>query len=136
VAVVLLLGFVLVPAAFLAQLRSLGVHAPVDPLAVAIWGMVLVALGTAEYLVRPTRAYGPATIAYALAILGYLLWLGARSPLSVTYHGATLALGYGGLLSIAMLVPLLELVSGILDTAEDARRPGERVRLDFPPAAV
>jgi len=136
VAVVLFVAYVLVPVVLFSELRALAITPPVAQTDLAIAGVVLAALGTAQYLLKPTRAFGPVSIVYALALLGYLDWLGARSPISFALQGATVTVGYHTLILIASIVPLLALLGGIAATLEDATEPGERVRVDFPRAVA
>ena len=131
-AIALFVGYVLVPAAFFSELRTLGVVPPVASIDLAIAGTVLTAFGTAQYLLRPTRAYGPVSIVYALLLLGYLGRLSASSPIALGVRGAAVTVGYGSLIAVASLVPLFGLLGGIAATVEDATSPGERVQVDFP----
>ena len=131
-AIALFVGYVLVPAAFFSELRVLAVSPPVSSVDLAIAGSVLTAFGTAQYLLKPTRAYGPVSIVYALLLLGYLERLAEGSPIALGLHGATVTVGYGSLIAVASLVPLFGLLGGVAATVEDATSPGERVRVDFP----
>lgn len=128
----LVLGYVVLPWLALSLIGREGVQPSLDAGGLVLAGIALAVLGTARYVAKPTRAFGPVTMAYAIAAIGYLEWLIGQSPITLVFRGATVALGYSGLLFAAMVVPVLGLVSGAVTTLEDARRPGERLPFDFP----
>ncbi len=133
--VALLVLLVGLPDAVLAYLSSHGVTPPVPLLTVTVAGAVISGLVTARYILRPTRAFGPVSAASSFATIGYLLTigLGAVYRLALPSRSIELTLGYGSLVELALLVPGLALVAGVLTTLEDLRSPGERLPFDFPP---
>ena len=133
----LVVSFVLLialPVAALTYVHSRGIPIPVSVGAVTTWGAVLLALGTARYILRPTAAYGPLCIAVAAVALAYLYYLITLSPYQLVIPGgsASVAAGYVLFLEILMVVPALDLIAGVLTTVEDAAHPKERLPFDYP----
>ncbi len=122
------------PIAVLDFASSKGLAIPISTSAVAIGGLALLALGTARYIAKPTRAFGPLSIANSLAGAVYLLYAISRSPYRLVIPGgsATVVAGYATFLELMLLAPLFGIVAGILTTIEDARSPTERLPFDFP----
>jgi len=122
------------PVAVLTFVSSHGVALPISVDAVIVWGFVLLALGAARSILKPTAAYGPLSIATSLVTLLYLAYALSLSPYRLTIPGgsATVAAGYAGFLEIAMIVPALGRLAGVLTTVEDARAPKERLPFDYP----
>jgi hypothetical protein len=122
------------PVAALDFASSRGVSLPISTAAVAIGGLALLALGTARYIAKPTRAFGPLSIAYSLAGVVYLLYAISRSPYRLVIPGgsATVVAGYSTFLELMLIAPVLGIVAGILTTIEDARSPTERLVFDYP----
>jgi len=122
------------PVAALTYVHSRGIPIPVSVGAVTAWGAVLLALGTARYVLRPTVAYGPLCIAVAAVALAYLYYLITLSPYQFVIPGgsASVAAGYVLLLEILMVVPAFDLIAGVLTTVEDVAHPKERLPFDYP----
>jgi hypothetical protein len=131
----LAVAFVALPYVVLSGLGRFGLQPALDSRTVLWAGAILAGLGAARYVLKPSRAYGPSSIAYALGWIAYLAWLIAQSPIAFTFRGATISLGYGTFLLAAMVVPVLGLVAGFVTTIEDAAYPGDRLPFDFPGAA-
>jgi hypothetical protein len=125
---------VALPVAVLAFVNSQGVAIPISTNAVIVWGFLLLGLGTARSILKPTRAYGPLSVATSLVSILYLLYLIALSPYRLVVPGgsASIAAGYSMFLELAMIVPAIGLVAGLLITIEDARAPTERLPFDYP----
>jgi hypothetical protein len=125
---------VALPVAALSFASSRGIELPISTLAVSLWGLVLIALGTARYVAKPTVAFGPLSIATSAAGLVYLLYAVSLSPYRFTVPGgsASVAAGYALLLELVMIVPAIGIIAGVLTTLEDARSPTERLPFDFP----
>lgn len=126
--------FVALPVSVLAYVQSRGVSIPVPISAVTTWGVVLLALSAARYILKPTAAYGPLSIAFAAVVFAYLYYLITLSPYRFVIPGgsASLAAGYSMFLEVLLIVPVLEMIAGVLTTVEDAAHPGERLPFDFP----
>ena len=122
-----------VPVAALNFLSAHGVSTPVSLLHVTLAGSALAVLGAARYVSRPTRAFGPVSMAASGVALLYLWTL--LPDASATFHvgnGGSATFGYAGVLLLLMIVPALTLAAAAVTTLEDRWRPGERVRLDYP----
>ncbi len=128
---VLLVGL---PVAVLTFLRSHDLSLPVSILTVESAGILLSVLSTVRYIVRPTAAYGPVSIATSAVAIGYLLVLLAQATyqLSVPSSSVALSVGYARLLQLALLVPALALLAGLVTTVEDWVSPKERLPFDYP----
>ncbi len=133
--VLLLVAVVGIPAVALEYASAHGVPLPVPLATVALGGTALAVLSSVAYALRPTRAFGPASMGASAAALVYLGVLIADATYRIVLPGSSIALtvGYVGLLGLLMLVPALSLASAVLITVEDAVRPGERLPFDFPP---
>ncbi|HYB77361.1 MAG TPA: hypothetical protein VEE83_01600 [Thermoplasmata archaeon] len=130
-------GFLLLialPVAALTFVNSHGYAIPISVVAVTAWGAALLAVGAAQYILKPTRAYGPLSIAYSLVGLLYLLYALSLSPYRFSLSGGTasIAAEYSKFLELLLIVPALGIVAGLLTTIEDARSPGGRLPFDFP----
>lgn len=125
---------VALPAATLSFLSSRGIALPVSVFAVTVWGLLLLAIGAAQYILKPTPAYGPVSVAYSSVALLYLYYLVTLSPYRFVIPGgsASVAAGYSTFLELLMIVPALGIVFGVLTTIEDARSPKERLPYDYP----
>jgi hypothetical protein len=130
----LLVALVGLPVAALTFLQSHGITLPVSILTVTFAGVVISVLSTARYIVRPTRAYGPVSVATSAVTIGYLFVLVLQSPYQISVPGSTvaIAIGYARLLDLILIVPALALVAGLVTTVEDLVRPRERLRFDYP----
>jgi len=130
--VVALIGL---PVAALNYLASHQISPPVSMATVIAYGIAISALSTARYILKPTTAYGPVSVATSAVTLSYLLtlWLQATYRISVPNSAVTISLGYAELVDLILLIPALALVAGLLTTVEDLRSPRERLAFDFPP---
>ncbi|HTT15656.1 MAG TPA: hypothetical protein VMG81_07795 [Thermoplasmata archaeon] len=129
--VILLVGL---PAAVLASLGSRGISLPFSVVTVSVFGFGIAVLGAARSIGKPTRLYGPLSIALGAVEAIYLLVLLRASPyvLSLPGTGATLGIGYASLILALLVVPLLSIAAGSVTTLEDARHPRERLPFDYP----
>lgn len=130
-------GFLLLvalPVAALTFVSAHGIALPISVAAVIAWGIVLLALGAARYVLKPTPAYGPLSIAVSLVGLLYLLYLSSLSPYRLVIPGgsASIAAGFAMFLELLMIIPAIGIVVGALITLEDARSPKERLPFDYP----
>jgi hypothetical protein len=129
--VVLLVGL---PVAALAFLQDNSIALPVPFTTVAIFGFAIAILMALRYIAKPTRLYGPVSIATSAAGLLYLLVLYFQA----TYHfdvpnaTASIAITYARLVELLMVVPAITMVAGVVTTVEDLRSPRERLPFDFP----
>jgi hypothetical protein len=133
----LMIAFVLLvvlPVAVLTYVHSRGIPIPVSIVAVTTWGVVLLALTAARYVLKPTAAYGPLSFLTALVFFLYLYFLYSLSPyrLSLASGSVSLAAGYSMFLEILMIVPIVEMVAAVFTTIEDAVSPKERLLFDYP----
>ena len=125
---------VILPVAALTFVNKHGIALPISTLAVTEWGILLVALGAARYILRPTRAFGPVSIAASLAGLLYLVYAVSLSPYRLTIPGgsASIVAGYTLFLELMMIIPAIGILVGVLVTVEDASSPYERLVFDYP----
>jgi len=125
---------VALPVTVLTFVHSRGVALPISTFAVTAWGLALIAFGTARYILRPTRAYGPISIAASLVALLYLVYALSLSPYRLVVPGgsASIVAGYSLFLELVMIVPVIGILVGIVVTIEDARSGTERLTFDFP----
>lgn len=132
--IVSFVAFVALPVAALAYLHSRGIAIPVSIAAVTTWGIVLLLLSAARYVLKPTVAYGPLSVLLSGVFLGYLYYLVLLSPYKFALPGGTasVAAGYSMFLELLMVVPALEIVAGVLTTVEDVAHPKERLPFDYP----
>jgi hypothetical protein len=129
--VILLVG---VPAGILAFASGYGIALPVSILTVTVFGFALAILGTVRYILKPTRLYGPISMAASAVAIAYLFVLYAASPyrLAIPNTPATIGIGFGELVLLLMIVPALTLLAGLVTTYEDLRHPTERLPFDYP----
>lgn len=132
--VVLVIVLVVIPVAALDVLHSLSIALPISVETEAFYGVLISALLAARYVVRPTRAYGPVTIAAALASILFLITLLLEPPytLAVPQTPVTITIAFDAILLLLLLIPVLTLAAGAVTTVEDVRSPGERLEFDFP----
>jgi len=130
----LLILLVGLPDGVLAFLQSKGIALPISILTVTVAGFAIAVLSTLRYILKPTRAYGPVSIAASTVAILYLLTIYEAGTFVFNVPGHTIALGIGlaGLIALLLLVPALSLLAGIVTTVEDWRAPGERLPFDFP----
>ena len=129
-----LLVLVALPTGLLTFLSAHGIAPPVPIETVELFGIVLSILVTLRYILRPTGAYGPlsmATSGVGLLYL-YLIYLAATYRISIGNSGVGISIGYSELILLLMVAPVLALVAGALTTYEDAAHPNERLPFDFP----
>lgn len=131
----LLILLVVIPVAILDYLASKQISLPVAVATVEAFGVAIAVMSTARYLAKPTRAYGPVSMATSVVTLAYLfaLWLQATYRVSVPKSAVTVSIGYAGLIDILLLIPALALVAGLITTVEDLRSPMERLPFAYPP---
>ena len=124
---------VILPVAVLTFVNSKGISLPISTTVVTEWGVLLIALGAARYVLRPTRAFGPVSIAASFVALLYLVYAASLSPYRFTVPGgsASIAAGYALFLDLMMIIPAIGIVVGALVTVEDRNFP-ERLVFDFP----
>jgi hypothetical protein len=83
---------------------------------------------------RPTRAYGPLSLAGSVILFLYLLALARSGTVTIAIgSGASFQLSYGSAILLIAVVPLIGALAAAVTTAEDARHPGERLPFDYPP---
>ena len=130
--IVLLVGL---PDAALTFLQSRGIQLPLSILTVTVAGLAIAVLSTARYVLKPTRAYGPLSIAVSLVTIAYLLtlYLIGTFVLNLPGHAISIGLGVTGIVGLLLLVPAISLLAGIVTTVEDLRAPRERLPFDYPP---
>ncbi len=127
--------YVLVPYLGLTELSRFGISTHYTLGLVIVAGIVLAVLGALRTYYRPTRAYGPLSIAASVGAIIYLLYLAHASTISLPIGGnAVISLGYANLLLLFAVVPLIRIGSGVSTTLEDLLRPGERLPFDYPAA--
>lgn len=126
--------YVALPVAALGYVQSHGVAIPISIAAVTTWGVLLLALSAVRYVLKPTAAFGPLSIALDGVFFAYLYYLLLLSPYRFVVPGgsASLAAGYSMFIEILMIVPALGILAGILTTIEDAAHPRERLPFDYP----
>jgi hypothetical protein len=131
----LMVVFIGLPVAALVFLQSNSIALPLSIVAVTIAGAVIIALSTARYIGKPTRLYGPLSVASSAFVLIYVLYILGQSTYAFQLPGSdfTLHLSYTTLVELLLLVPILSLGAGVATTVEDARAPRERLPYDFPP---
>jgi len=122
------------PVAALSFASARGIALPISTYAVTVWGIALMSLGAARYILKPTRAFGPVSIAASAVALVYLVYALSLSPYRLTVPGgsASIAAGYATFLELVMIVPAIGILVGILITIQDAGSRTERLLFDFP----
>ncbi len=130
--IVILVG---IPVALLTFLSTHGLHVPISILTVTVAGLAISVLSTARYILKPTRAYGPLSMAVSVVTILYLLtfFLAATLVFGLPQHGISVGIGVEGVIGLLLLVPGLGLAAGIVTTIEDVRSPRERLPFDYPP---
>jgi hypothetical protein len=131
----LIIVLVGLPVAALTFLSGQGLHVPVSILTVTIAGLTIAVLSTARYVLKPTRAYGPLSMAVSAVTLVYLLtfFLAATLVFGLPQHGISVGVGVEGVIGLLLLVPGFALVAGLVTTIEDLRSPRARLPFDYPP---
>ncbi|MCI4339112.1 MAG: hypothetical protein L3J68_02105 [Thermoplasmata archaeon] len=130
--VVILVG---VPVAVLTFLQSHGIALPLPITTVEYAGIALTILIVARYILKPTAAFGPLSIASAAVTIVYLyvILLDATYHLGIPGAGVTVSIGYGNLILLLLIVPALALGAGAVTLIEDVSAPKERLPFDYPP---
>jgi hypothetical protein len=131
----LMLLFIGLPAAGLSFLQSHAIPLPLSIVVVTVAGAVITALSTARYIAKPTRLYGPLSIATSAFVLAYVFYILSQATYTVALpnSGVSIHFAYTTLIELLLLVPILSLAAGIVTTVEDARSPRERLPFDYPP---
>jgi hypothetical protein len=130
--VVVLVGL---PVAALTYLQSRSLSLPVSVDTVMAYGIALCAISTARYIAKPTRAYGPISVASSVVTLAFLVTLLLQSTYNfgVPQTSAVISLTYRDLIEVLLAVPVFSLAAGLVTTIQDLRSPYERLPFDFPP---
>jgi len=129
-----ILFFAIVPAGLLGITAGFGLESGVGAASIALGGILLAALWAAQYVVRPTVAFGPVSVVASTVALAYLWWLVPQAHIAVAFmSNGSASLSYGTVIELLMLVPAFGLASGAVSLVEDVVRPGERVAQEFPP---
>jgi hypothetical protein len=129
----LMILLVVLPFELLTRLPGFGVTTPLSAMTVAAAGIVVAGFVAARYVVKPTRAYGPMSIAASAFSVGYLFLVAQNASAMIQSHGTSVTLSYGTVFLLLAVVPLLGMGAGVATTIEDIRHPGERLPFDFPP---
>jgi hypothetical protein len=130
----LLIVFVAIPLGLLQFLADHGITPPYSLLTVSAVGVALSVLGAITTVARPTRIYGPLALTGSVVLFLWLLELARNGVVTIGIgSGGYLQLSYGNAILLIALVPLLGAAAAICTTAEDLRRPGERLPYDYPP---
>lgn len=130
--IVVLVG---IPVALLTFLSAQGLHLPISILTVTIAGFAIAVLSTARYILKPTGAYGPLSMALSAVTIAYLLtfFFAVTLVFGLPQHGISIGIGVDGLIGLLLLVPAFGLAAGLVTTIEDVRSPRERLPFDYPP---
>lgn len=130
----LLIALVGLPVAALTFLSAHGIAPPIPIATVEYAGIAIAVLVTLRYILKPTAAYGPLSVATSAVGLLYLyvIWLGATYRVSIGNSGAGIQLGYADLILLLMIGPALALIAGIVTTYADVAHPGQRLPFDYP----
>lgn len=135
ITVALLLLLVVIPLQVLARLQNLSGAAFTLALTngdILLYGVVVAVLYGLRAALRPTKGFGPLTIAASGVSLVYLLYLARHATFGVSGGDIGIQIGLGPFFALLALVPLFGLLAGIVTTVEDFARPGERVRYEYP----
>lgn len=130
----LVIALVIVPVAVLGYLQNLSLPFPISIETEVVYGLLLSALLTARYIVRPTRAYGPVGMAAAAVTIAFLVTLLLQSTYHLNVPQTPLAISvvFTRFVELLLIVPVLSLMAALVTTVEDARFPAERLEFDFP----
>ncbi len=128
------IALVIVPVAVLGYLQKFSLGFPISIDTEVVYGLVLSALLTARYVVKPTRAYGPVGIAAAAVTIAFFvtLLLQATYHLSVPQTPLAISVVFARFVELLLIVPSLSLLAALVTTIEDLRFPTERLEFDFP----
>ena len=98
----------------------------------AALGVAFAAVGAARYVSRPTRAFGPLTIAASLMSFVYLLYLIPIASIGFQHaDNVSVAIYFGRFLQYCLLAPLFGMAAGAVTTYEDVARPRERINYEY-----
>jgi hypothetical protein len=131
-AALLLIVIVVVPWYLLSRLSAYGIGTPVPILGLALLGGLFAGLGAVRYISRPTRAFGPMTIAASMVSIVYLLYLIPIASIGFSHaDNVSVAIDFGRFLQYCLIVPVFGLASGSVTTYEDFARPRERINYEY-----
>ncbi|MCI4330951.1 MAG: hypothetical protein L3K19_03790 [Thermoplasmata archaeon] len=132
IAVALLVFIVIVPFELLTRLSGFGIITPLAATTVVGAGVVITGFAVARHILKPTRAYGPVSIAGSAFGLAYLYFISRNASAMIQSHDATVTLTYGTVFLLLVVVPMLNLAAAVTTTVEDVQHPGERLPFDYP----
>lgn len=135
ITVALLLLLVIVPLQVIARLNALsgaGFSLSLPNSDIVLYGVAVALLYGLRAAFRPSRAFGPLTIAASGVSVLYLLYLARHATFSVTGGDVGIQLGAGPFFMLLAIVPLFGVLSGIVTSVEDFARPGERLSYEYP----
>jgi hypothetical protein len=133
ITIVLFLLLVLFPVAILNLLTPHGLTVPISISTIQVAGILLSFLVGVRYILKPTRAMGPASMAISLVTIVYLWSILPNASIGFAPGGMFgITIGLAALVTLLLLVPALGLIAGAITTYEDFRHPGERLALDYP----
>ena len=131
-AALLLIAIVVVPWYLLNTLSGFGIGTPVPFVGLAVLGVAFAALGAVRYVSRPTRAFGPMTIAASLVSFAYLLYLIPIASIGFNHaDNVSVAINFGRFLQYCLLAPAFGMAAGAVTTYEDFARPNERINYEY-----
>ena len=130
----LVIALVVIPVAMLGYLQSLAITLPVSVTVEVAYGLALSVLLAARYVVRPTRAYGPVSMAVAAVTIVFFVTLIIQATYRFNVPQTTVAISivYVRFFELLLLVPVFSLLAGLVTTIEDIRSPTERLPFDYP----
>jgi len=131
-AALVLVVIVVVPYYVLNLVNGFGVSIPVPILGMAALGVAFATLGAVRYVSRPTRAFGPLTIAASFVSFVYLLYLIPLASIGLQHGGnISVVVEFGRFLQYCLIAPLFGMASGAVTTYEDLARPRERINYEY-----
>jgi hypothetical protein len=129
----LLLVSVGLPEYALGRLHLAGASSLISSAQVAVGGVVLSALWAASFILRPTRAYGAAGMARAVATSAYFLLLAHFATVTLPLgQGVVGSIDYGDLLVAFAVIPLFGFIGSLLVLWSDRTNLDTRLRLEYP----
>ncbi len=133
--IVLFLLLVILPVAILNLLEPHGLTVPIPVNTIQVAGILIAFLAGARHILKPSRAFGPISIALSLVTVLYLWSILPDTSIGIAPGGSFgIVIGFATLLTLLLVVPGLALIAGAITTYEDFRHPGERLAIDYPPA--
>jgi len=131
-AALLLLAIVVLPWYLLQLVSGFGVGTPIPFLGIAVLGVAFAGLGAARYVSRPTRAFGPITVAASIVSVVYLLYLIPIATIGFQHaDNVSVAIDFGRFLRYCLIAPLFGIAAGAVTTYEDFARPRERINYEY-----